>query len=69
MTGAMRRLMGQKPDEFDPRKFLAAAVVAAKDLCQARFEAFGSAGQADKIKPIPLEVMAARYAKPQRKAA
>ncbi len=69
MTGAMRRLMGQKPEEFDPRKFLAAAVVAAKDLCQARFEAFGSAGQADKIKPVPLEKMAARYAKPQRKAA
>jgi len=69
MTGAMRRLMGQKPEEFDPRKFLAAAVVAAKELCQARFESFGSAGNADKIKPMPLEMMATRYAKPQRKAA
>ncbi len=69
MTGAMRRLMGQKPDEFDPRKFLAASVIAARDLCQARFEAFGSAGHADRIKPIPLEAMAARYAKPARKAA
>jgi fructose-bisphosphate aldolase class II len=69
MTGAMRRLMGQKPEEFDPRKFLAEAVKAARDLCQARFEAFGSAGNADKIKPLPLEAMAARYAKPMRKAA
>jgi fructose-bisphosphate aldolase class II len=69
MTGAMRRLMGQKPEEFDPRKFLAAAVVAARDLCQARFEAFGSAGHADRIKPVPLEAMATRYAKPARKAA
>ncbi len=69
MTGAMRKLMGDKPEEFDPRKFLAAAVIAARDLCRARFEAFGSAGQADKIKPVPLEAMAARYNKPSRKAA
>ncbi len=69
MTGAMRKLMGDKPEEFDPRKFLAAAVVAARDLCRARFEAFGSAGQADKIRPVPLEAMAARYNKPSRKAA
>ncbi len=53
MTGAMRRLMGTKPEEFDPRKFLAEAVKAARELCRARFEAFGSAGQADRIKPIP----------------
>ncbi len=69
MTGAMRKLMGDKPEEFDPRKFLAAAVLAARDLCRARFEAFGSAGQADKIKPVPLEAMAARYNKLSRKAA
>ena len=69
MTGAMRQVMGQKPDEFDPRKFLAAAVGAARDLCRARFEAFGSAGHADAIKPVPLEAMASRYAKPSRKAA
>ena len=69
MTGAMRKLMGDKPEEFDPRKFLAAAVIAARDLCRARFEAFGSAGHADNIKPMPLEAMAARYNKPSRKAA
>ncbi len=63
MTGAMRKLMGTKRDEFDPRKFLAEAVKAAKALCQARFEAFGSAGNADKIKPMPLEAMATKYAK------
>jgi fructose-bisphosphate aldolase, class II len=61
MTGAMRRLMSQKPEEFDPRKFLAEAVKAARALCAARFEAFGSAGQSERIKPIPLEQMAARY--------
>ena len=69
MTGAMRRLMGEKPEEFDPRKFLAAAIIAARDLCRDRFEAFGCAGQADKIKPVPLEAMAARYTRPVRVAA
>jgi fructose-bisphosphate aldolase class II len=69
MTGAMRRLMGKKPEEFDPRKFLADAVKAARDVCKARFEAFGSAGQADKIKPIPLEQMASWYSKTATKKA
>lgn len=62
MTGAMRRLMATKREEFDPRKFLAEAVKAAKELCAARFTAFGSAGQAERIKPVPLEQMAVWYA-------
>ena len=61
MTGAMRQAMAEKPDEFDPRAFLKAAVAAARDLCRARFEAFGSAGRASKIKPLALEKMAAAY--------
>ncbi len=61
MTGAMRQLMGTKPDEFDPRKFFAAATKATTELCKLRFEAFGAAGHASKIKPIPLSVMAERY--------
>ena len=69
MTGAMRRLMGQKPDEFDPRKFLAQAVIAARDVCRERFEAFGSAGQASKINPIPLDQIAAWYGKQGAKKA
>ncbi|WP_415036259.1 class II fructose-bisphosphate aldolase [Azonexus sp.] len=61
MTGAMRRAMAEKPEEFDPRAFLKAAVSAARALCQSRFEAFGAAGQASRIKPLPLEAMAQRY--------
>jgi fructose-bisphosphate aldolase class II len=61
MTGAMRRQMAEKPSEFDPRKFLAEAQKAAKAICKARYEAFGSAGQAAKIKPLTLEQMAERY--------
>ena len=61
-TGAMRRLMAQKPGEFDPRKFFAATVDAMRDICIARYEAFGTAGNASKIKPISLENMYKRYA-------
>jgi fructose-bisphosphate aldolase, class II len=49
MTGAMRRAMALKPDEFDPRKFLAAAQAAARELCAERFEAFGCAGMASRL--------------------
>jgi fructose-bisphosphate aldolase class II len=62
MTGAMRKLMAEKPEEFDPRKFFAAATAAVRTICQARFEAFGCAGQASRIKPIPLERMSQLYA-------
>lgn len=61
MTGAMRRLMNADRKEFDPRKFFKAARDAAKDICQARFEAFGCAGQASRIKPLPLDTLAKRY--------
>jgi len=61
MTGAMRRAMGRDPAEFDPRMFLKDATAAARGVCKERFEAFGSAGQAPRIKPVPLEKMAARY--------
>ncbi|MCU0977225.1 MAG: class II fructose-bisphosphate aldolase [Steroidobacteraceae bacterium] len=61
MTGAMRKVFAEQPAEFDPRKALAAAKKAARAICKARFEAFGCAGRAPKIKPVPLEAMAARY--------
>ncbi len=62
MTGAMRRLMATRPEEFDPRKFLADATKAARALCESRFEAFGCAGRASSIRAVPLAVMAERYA-------
>ncbi len=63
MTGAIRAHLFKNPGEFDPRKFLIDAKKAAVGICKARFEAFGSAGQAAKIKPISLEIMSERYAK------
>lgn len=60
-TGAMRRIMAEKPSEFDPRKFFSATVDAMKQICIDRYEAFGTAGNADKIRPISLEKMVSHY--------
>jgi fructose-bisphosphate aldolase class II len=61
MTGAMRRAMNKDRSEFDPRKFLKDATAAARDVCIARMQAFGCAGMASRIKPVPLEAEAKRY--------
>ena len=62
-TGAVRRFLAHNPSEFDPRKFLQETVTAMRDLCIARYEAFGAAGNASRIKPVSLEVMYERYAR------
>ncbi|SCC91504.1 fructose-1,6-bisphosphate aldolase, class II [Thiomonas sp. X19] len=64
-TGATRKFLAEHPKEFDPRKFLIASTKAMKDICKARYEAFGTAGHASKIKPISLEAMVKRYEKGQ----
>jgi fructose-bisphosphate aldolase, class II len=61
-TGAVRKFLAENPKEFDPRKWLTASTKAMKEICKARYEAFGTAGNASKIKPIDLEVMTKRYA-------
>ena len=61
-TGAIRRFLANNPSEFDPRKYLKETLTAMKDICVARYEAFGTAGHAGDIKPISLEAMVTRYA-------
>ena len=60
-TGAIRRFLAENPSEFDPRKYLAKTIVAMKDICVARYESFGTAGNADKIKVLSLEKIQAAY--------
>ncbi|OOZ41909.1 fructose-1,6-bisphosphate aldolase [Solemya pervernicosa gill symbiont] len=60
-TGSVRRHLSENPSNFDPRKFLKEATKAMSDICKNRFESFGSAGQAAKIKPISLETMFGKY--------
>lgn len=61
-TGSIRKHMTDVPANFDPRKYLKEATKGMTEICKARFESFGAAGQADKVKPVNLEVMFERYA-------
>ena len=61
-TGAIRRYMAKNPAEFDPRKYLKETITAMHDICIERYESFGSAGQAHKIKALSLDAMTERYA-------
>jgi fructose-bisphosphate aldolase class II len=62
MAAALRKVATEKPAEFDPRQFMKPATAALRDLCRQRFEAFGTAGQASRIRPQPLAAMARQYA-------
>jgi fructose-bisphosphate aldolase class II len=61
--GAMRRYLAQSENaaELDARKVYKAARDAMQELCQARYELFGAAGHASKIKAISLSEMVKRY--------
>ncbi|AQQ07951.1 fructose-1,6-bisphosphate aldolase (plasmid) [Roseibium algicola] len=61
MTAAVRRALTNDPSEFDPRKYLKPAMELMAQVCRDRFEAFGTAGHASRIRPLPLEAMAQRY--------
>ncbi|NOY73387.1 MAG: fructose-bisphosphate aldolase class II [Gammaproteobacteria bacterium] len=61
-TGAVRKHLKENAANFDPRKFLKEATKAMSEICKARYEAFGAAGQASKIKVVSLDDMMARYA-------
>jgi fructose-bisphosphate aldolase class II len=63
MTAAIRRYMHENPSKFDPRDYLKPATAAAKAICKQRYQEFGCEGQAAKLKPQTLSVVAAQYAK------
>ncbi len=63
-TGAIRRHLQENRSNFDPRKYFAAATKAMSDIVKARYEAFGTAGNASKIAREgvqSLEVITDRY--------
>ncbi len=60
-TGSIRKHLAENTSNFDPRKFLKESTAAMKGICKARFEAFGSAGNASKITPLSLEKMVDYY--------
>ena len=62
-TGAIRQFLAKNKAEFDPRKYLKETIKEMKVICKLRYEAFGTAGNADKIKVMDLERMHVRYDK------
>jgi fructose-bisphosphate aldolase class II len=61
ITGAIRKVFAEKPEEFDPRSYLKPAREAMKKVVAERMTQFGQAGHAGDYAPIPLSEMAARY--------
>jgi fructose-bisphosphate aldolase class II len=61
ITGQIRKVFAEKKSEFDPRAYLKPASAAMQKVCEERYEQFGAAGKASKIKPLPLPDMAKRY--------
>ena len=60
-TGSIRKFLAENPSNIDPRKFLKESTKAMKEICKARYEAFGCAGNASKITPVSLEKMVSYY--------
>lgn len=61
MTGAIRKVLAEGPEKFDPRDYLKPARDAMRQVCKARMVAFGQAGQASKIKPVTTREFAKVY--------
>jgi fructose-bisphosphate aldolase class II len=62
MTAAIRKFFAENPGKFDPREYLKPAREAAKLICRQRYQQFGCEGQGPKIKAVPLNTVAQRYA-------
>ena len=62
ITGAIRKVLWETPEKFDPRDYLKPAREAMKAVCKARMTAFGQAGWAGKIKPVTCKEFAKVYA-------
>ena len=60
-TGTIRQFLAKNPTAFDPRAYLTETIAAMRDIAVARYEAFGTAGNAPKIVPLGLEEMTNQY--------
>src|SRR4051812_4048407 len=65
MTGAIRQVLTEKPEEFDPRKYLTPARDAMRAVYEERMTQFGQAGHAGDYEPKTLEQMTEYYGVPR----
>lgn len=68
ITAAVREALATNPKEFDPRHFLKPSIKYMQKVCAERYQQFGTAGNASKIKQLSLEDFAAKYAKGELRA-
>ena len=61
ITGAIRKVLAESPEKFDPRDYLKPAREAMKKVCAERMVQFGQAGNARKVPVVSLAEMAKRY--------
>ena len=62
ITGAIRKVFAEKPEEFDPRKYLGPARDALCEVIRGKVVDFGQAGHAGDFEPMTLDDMKAYYA-------
>lgn len=63
ITAAFREAAAKDPANFDPRHFLKPSIKYMKQVCADRYQQFGTADNASKIKVLTLDEFAAKYAK------
>ncbi len=63
ITAAIREAAFKDPSNFDPRHFLKPSIKYMKQVCLARYESFGTSGNASKIKQQSLDIFAVKYSK------
>jgi len=54
ITGAIRQILHEHPEKFDPRDYLKPAREAMKQVCVDRMVAFGQAGQASRLRAVTV---------------
>ncbi|MHC5057799.1 MAG: ketose-bisphosphate aldolase [Planctomycetota bacterium] len=62
VTGAIRKVFAETPEEFDPRKYLGPAREALKELIAGKMRDLGTAGHAGDYAPMTLDDMKKAYA-------
>ena len=60
-TAAIREYFFKDPSQFDPRKYLIETMKGMKKIVVERLESFGTAGNASKIKPLSMSIIASKY--------
>jgi fructose-bisphosphate aldolase class II len=63
ITAAVREALAKNPKEFDPRHFLKPSIKYMQKVCSDRYQQFGCAGNASKIKQVSIDEFARKYTK------